>query len=179
MPTLPVLQHTQTISLLPVAYWPISIQDKRMIASQSPLYVDSIYFTNTSQNATSYSWLLARNGGPEQLVGTDQDIKYVFPAPGDYTMRLIATKGGCSDTTEYYSIPVADPTQDGYLILNDVECYDGDKIRVAVQVHNNGYATIPANMPISFMTEIQGNGGHKIGGTFFTPDPIAGNCWSD
>ena len=153
--------------------------DKRTIATASPSYLDSIYFTNTSQQATSYKWLLANNGGTEQVVGTTQDLKYVFLTPGDYTMRLIATNGGCSDTTEYYTIPVADATPDAYLILNDVECYDGNKIRVAIQIHNNGYEAIPANMPVSFYDGDPRNGANKVGGTFFTPDQIAGNCWSN
>jgi gliding motility-associated-like protein len=153
--------------------------DKRTIATASPAYLDSIFFTNTSRNATGYKWLLANNGGGEVVVGTTQDLKYVFLTPGDYTMRLVATNGTCSDTTEYYTIPVADATPDAYLILNDIECYDGNKIRVAVQIHNDGYEPIPANMPISFYDGDPRSGSHKVGGTFFTPDPIAGNCWSN
>jgi gliding motility-associated-like protein len=153
--------------------------DKRTIATASPSYLDSIFFTNTSQYANTYTWLLANNGGPEQVVGTSKDLNYVFLNPGDYTMRLVATNGGCSDTTEFYTIPVADATPDAYLILNEVECYDGNKIRVAVQVHNNGYAPIPANMPITFYNGDPRNGANKIGTTFFTPDPIQGSCWSN
>ncbi|HEY4149448.1 MAG TPA: M43 family zinc metalloprotease, partial [Chitinophagaceae bacterium] len=97
--------------------------DKRTIASLAALYTDSISFTNTSVNGVSYKWLQSFNGGPENVVSTALNYKYVFPTPGNYTVRLVASNGGCSDTTEVFSIPVADPTQDGVLYFNDVECY--------------------------------------------------------
>lgn len=154
--------------------------DKRVIASKSPLSVDSIYFTNTSFGATSYQWLLdAGNGTGEQLVSASTDLKYIFLTPGNYTLRLVATKGGCSDTTEYYTIPVQDPTQDGLLVFNDVECYQGNKIRALIQVHNGGYATIPKNIPVSFYdADPAGGKANKLGNSFYLPDSIPGNCWS-
>ena len=149
--------------------------DKRTIASKYPLYVDSIYFTNNSVNATSYKWLLSFNNGPEQLVSTDVNYKYVFLNPGNYTMRLIASNGNCSDTTEYYTIPVADPTQDGEMYINDVECYQQNKILARVQVCNIGYATIPANMPITFYDADPHNVNANKLGTFFMPQTITGD----
>src|SRR5450432_297275 len=154
--------------------------DKKTIASKFPIYLDKILFTNNSTNAVGYRWLLSFNGAPEQLVSTDLNETYVFPNPGNYSMRLIATNGGCSDTTEYYSIPVADPTQDGTLYFNDVECYQETKIRVAVQFCNSGYATIPANMPVTFYDSDPRNGtAKKIGTTFFFPQAVPGNCCSN
>jgi gliding motility-associated-like protein len=154
--------------------------DKTTIASKALLYVDSINFTNNSVNATSYKWLLSYNNGPEQLVSTDVNYKYVFPNPGTYTMRLIASSGNCSDTTETYYIPVADPTQDGFLIFNDVQCYEQTKIRVAVQYYNEGFATMPANMPVTFYDADPRTGNaHKLGTTFFFPDAVTGHCWSN
>ena len=151
--------------------------DKRTIASKAGIYTDSIYFTNTSVNAVSYTWLMSFNGGPETIAATTPDFKYVFPNPGNYNVRLIATNGGCSDTTAIFSVPVADPTQDGAVYMYDVQCYQQTKVRVMLYVCNNGYAPIPANMPVSFYDGDPRTGaGNKLGATFYTPAAIPGRC---
>lgn len=153
--------------------------DKRIIASKSPVYTDSIMFTNNSVNATSYQWLQRFNQQPEQTISTDKDYRHVFLNPGNYTMRLVATNGNCADTTEYFTIPVADPTQDGTMVINTGQCYQQSKIRVTVQVCNFGYAPIPAKTTISFYdADPRSPNAHKIGNTFFFPDAVKGNCCS-
>ena len=62
-----------------------------------------VYFTNYSQNATSYSWLL--DGSP---VSTALNFDYTFPADGTYDVQLIASDGSCSDTSAVQVITVAD-----------------------------------------------------------------------
>jgi gliding motility-associated-like protein len=154
--------------------------DKRTIASIDPLYTDSIKFTNNSINANSYQWLMSINAAPEQVVSTTKDFRYVFLVPGVYTVRLIATNGTCNDTTEYFTIPVADPTPDGIMYFNTGQCYQQSMIRVMVQICNYGYAPIPAKIPITFYdADPRITNAHKIGSTFFFPVTIKGNCCSN
>lgn len=151
--------------------------DKSVIASKSPIYIDSIYFTNNSVNAFSYKWMMSLNGAAEQVVGTSTNLNYIFLVPGNYVVRLIASNGGCIDTTLTYTVSVADPTQDGAIFFNKAECYQQTKSRVTIQLCNNGYATIPKNMPVSFYDSDPRNGNaNKVGSTFFLPDSIPGYC---
>ncbi len=152
--------------------------DKRTIASKIPVYPDALIFTNTSENASSWKWMMSNDKGmTEQVISTDKDLVYVFPSPANYTVRLIATNGKCTDTSNFFNIPVADPTQDGVAYMNTVNCYQQTKVRVTLFACNNGYATIPANTPISFYDgdPRQGNA-NKIGTTFYLPDSITGHC---
>ncbi len=152
--------------------------NKRTIASKIPIYPDSIHFTNTSVNATLFRWMMSNDQGmAEQLVSTNKDLVYVFPSPANYALKLIATNGGCTDTSNTFTIPVADPTQDGIAYMNTVNCYQQTKVRVTLFVCNNGYATIPRNTPISFYDADPRLGNAKrFGPTFFLPDAIPGRC---
>ena len=152
--------------------------NKRIIASKIPVYADSITFTNTSENATSFQWLMSNDKGmAEQVVSTGNNLVYVFPVPGNYQLRLIATNGSCIDTTTYFPVPVDEPTQDGVAYMTTINCYQQTKVRVTLFACNNGYATIPAKTPISFYDADprQGNA-KKLGSTFFLPDSIRGKC---
>lgn len=106
--------------------------DKRYIASKSPIYLDSIYFTNNSVNAAAYKWMMSLKGVTEQVVSTSTNLNYIFMVPGNNIVRLIASNGGCSDTTESFTVYVADPTQDGAVFFNNVECYQQTKARVSI-----------------------------------------------
>ncbi|MEP7108206.1 MAG: gliding motility-associated C-terminal domain-containing protein [Ferruginibacter sp.] len=152
--------------------------DKIIIASKFPDYPDSIYFTNTSENATSYRWMMSNDRGmTEQLVSTNKDLVYIFPSPANYSLRLIATNGICTDTTNTYSIPVADPTQDGIAYLSSVNCYQQTKVRVTLFICNYGYAAIPPHTPVSFYdADPRLGNAHKLDSTFYLPDSIPGNC---
>ncbi|MEP7142444.1 MAG: gliding motility-associated C-terminal domain-containing protein [Ferruginibacter sp.] len=153
---------------------------KRTIASKIPLYPDSIHFTNTSENATSYKWMMSSDQGmTEQLVGTAKDLVYVFPLPANYGVRLIATNGACTDTTNTFTIPVLDPTPDWAGYMSTVDCYQQTKIRVTFFGCNNGFATIPPNTPVSFYdADPRLGNAHKLAPTFYIPDSITGRCCS-
>ncbi len=152
--------------------------DKKTIASKYPLYVDSIRFTNTSTNATSFKWLMANNKSmTEQVVSTQKNFTYVFKNPANYTVRLIATNGNCTDTTETLTITTYDPTQDGVLYVTNVNCYQQTKLQVSFFVCNYGYATIPPGIPISFYdADPSTSNAHKLSPTFILPDSIQGLC---
>jgi gliding motility-associated-like protein len=68
----------------------------------------TVNFTNTSSNATSYSW----NFG-DATISTQTNPSHTYAASGTYNVRLIATTaGGCNDTTIIpvpvnYNLPVA------------------------------------------------------------------------
>lgn len=152
--------------------------DKREIASKTGIGLDSIQFTNTSENANSYQWIMSNNAGmQEQVISTNANLTYVFQNPALYSVKLVATKSGCSDTTQTFTIPVNDPTSDGALYLSNAECYQDTKVQISFFVCNNGYIPVPRNMPVSFYDKDPKLGtANKIGTTFYLPDPIPGFC---
>ncbi len=60
-----------------------------------------VYFTNYSQNANSYTWLL--DGMP---LGTGTSFDHIFNTSGTYDVQLIASNGVCSDTSALQVITV-------------------------------------------------------------------------
>jgi gliding motility-associated-like protein len=151
--------------------------DKREIASIGPKYLDSIRFSNTSVGAATYQWLMRNDKGmAEQVISTAKDFVYVFAVPANYTVRLIATNGGCADTTASYFIPVTDPTPDGSLYITGVDCYQETKVRVSFFVCNNGFGPIPEKTVVSFYDGDPRTAGPKKLGTFLLPAAIPGLC---
>ncbi|MDQ6609032.1 MAG: M43 family zinc metalloprotease, partial [Bacteroidota bacterium] len=151
--------------------------DKQQIAAKAPRYLDSIKFTNTSEGAASYQWLMANDKGmTEQVVSTSANFTYVFTTPANYTVRLIASNGSCLDTTSYFPIPVSDPTADGAVYINGVECYQQTKVRVSYYVCNSGYDGIPKNIPVSFYNSDPRIAGAQKITTVFFPDSVRGQC---
>ena len=154
--------------------------DKRIIASKSGIMVDTILFTNKSRGASSYRWLMSNDKGMSaQEVGTSYHLSYAFNDPGLYSVWLIASNGGCSDTTEKFIFTVSDPTVDGYIGLSAVECFQQTKITLSLSVCNAGYATIPAGTPVSFYDADPRNGNaNRLDSVFLLPDSVRGACCS-
>ena len=152
--------------------------DKRLIASKDNIYPDSIFFKNRSVNASSYKWLMSNDQGmSEQLVSTDFDLNYTFLSPGKYSVSLIASNGSCTDETEKFNFTVADPTQDGTISFTEIECYQQTKIKISLNICNNGYAPIPNNIPVSFYDgDPRTDTANLIGTPFLLPDTIPGKC---
>jgi gliding motility-associated-like protein len=152
--------------------------DKQKIASKAGIFLESIQFTNQSENATSYQWIMSSNTGmAEQVISTSKDLNYVFQTPGDYLVKLIATNGTCSDTTEAFPIPVADPSADGIVAIQRAECFQQTKVRVTFFVCNYGYVSIPPKTPISFYDDDPRLAtANKIGNSFYMPDSVTGTC---
>ncbi len=151
--------------------------DKRNIASIAPLYLDSIRFTNTSINAASYQWLMSNDKGmTEQVISTAQNLTYVFAVPANYTVRLIAANGSCIDTSGIFTIPVTDPTPDGTLYINSVECYQQTKVRVSYYICNSGYGRIPKKIPVTFYNADPRVAGAVKLATVYLADSIQGLC---
>jgi gliding motility-associated-like protein len=146
--------------------------DKQTIASKNPFFLDSIQFTNRSVNATSYQWLLN-----DTVVSTSPNLTYVFNTPGTDNMRLVATNGTCSDTTEAFTIPVNDPTPDGVITLEDVHCYNEDSLQASIVVCNEGYAPLAKGVPVTFYDADPSLAtAHILGKPFMVPDTILGKC---
>ena len=154
--------------------------NKTQIASKAPYLVDSINFTNISENATSYKWLMRNDQGMnEQVVSTSKNFTYKFLTPAIYQVRLVATNGSCIDTTELNVIPVADPDPNGLIVLSSATCYQETKLRVNFYVCNSGFLPIPPNIPISFYdSNPLLPTSHKLGATFYLVDTIMGKCCS-
>jgi gliding motility-associated-like protein len=153
--------------------------DKRTIAAKAPVYRDTVLFTNTSENAQSFTWLMRTQTGTEQTVANSKDLQYEFTEPGMYYFRLVATSGSCADTTDVFPVQVFDATQDGQVYISGVDCYEQTKVRVSFFVCNSGYAAIPAGTPIAFYdANPRLAGAKKIGSAFFLEQPVEGFCCS-
>ena len=74
----------------------------------------SIAFTSTSTGATSYIWL---QNGVSFASGTATTVTQFFPTAGSYTITLIASNGGCSDSSTtavtINSVPTVSVTANG------------------------------------------------------------------
>jgi len=155
-------------------FWP----SKRKIASKDGIELDSVYFTNRSRNATSWSWLMSNDKGmTEQEISTAEQLKYVFKTPANYRVRLAVTDGHCFDTSNAVKIIVDDPTADGAVYVTKIECYQQTKVRVTLYFHNFGYHTIPKNTPVSFYDgDPRKPGTKKVGAVWPLPGDIKGKC---
>ncbi len=153
--------------------------DKRKIASKEDVEMDSILFTNQSENATAYRWLLSNNKGmAEHSAATSKDLKYLFKEPGVYTIRLEATNGTCTDTTNSFTFTVDDPTADGTIYVRSVDCYKDDQVRITLYFHNSGYQAFPINTPVAFYDKDPRLPGAKLLGTYKIPYVLKGKCTS-
>lgn len=152
--------------------------DKRLIASREFILLDTILFTNRSVGATSYRWLMSNDAGmSETVVSTAKDLDYPFKVPAKYKVRLIASNGSCSDTTETMNFTVEDPTINGTVTTFNAVCFQNTKVRLQLYVCNGGYATIPKGTPISFYNgDPRQPGTQKVDTTFLLPDPVLGKC---
>lgn len=156
-------------------FWP----DKRKIASKDPLRFENVLFKNRSIGGNSFKWLLSHvDSLRENVVGTSYDLDYIFRDTGTYWIRLAAFSPICTDTTEFFRIRVVDPTPD-IIPSMSVDCYRDSLLQVSIRVCNDGYATVPPNLPISFYDgDPSLPGTRKIDTTFLLPDSVKGICCS-
>ncbi|RAJ02425.1 gliding motility-associated-like protein [Chitinophaga skermanii] len=153
--------------------------DKRKIASKENVETDDITFTNRSENATSFTWYMSNDKSmADQVVATSKDLTWTFKEPGVYKIRLEATNGTCTDVSDEFTFTVDDPTADGTVYLQDIHCYQEDKLRISFFFHNDGYKTIPANVPVSFYDSDPRLPGAKKIGEYIIPYEIKGKCSS-
>lgn len=152
--------------------------NKRAIASRIPLYPDSIVFVNTSFRGVSYQWLLANDKGmAEHVETTTTNFTYIFPVPGNYTIRLIATNGSCSDTSGIQNIAVTDPDADAAIYMFNTYCFQQTKIKVSFCISNFGYTPLPKNTPVTFYdADPRLPGAVKLSPTFYLPFETQGLC---
>ena len=152
--------------------------NKQTIASKINVLTDSIIFTNTSFNGQTFQWLISNNQGMAQHVeSTNPNLTYVFPTPATYSIRLVATNGTCSDTTDVYTVPVWDPTPDGYPWITSVSCYQQTKVRVNFCIGNSGIVPLPQNTPVTFYNaDPRVAGATKLSPTFYLPFTLPGSC---
>ncbi|MEO9012332.1 MAG: M43 family zinc metalloprotease [Ginsengibacter sp.] len=155
--------------------------DKKAIASKAGIYTDSIVFTNNSYNGFSYQWLIGNDQGMgEHVESTKTNLTYVFPTPGNYKIRLVATNGSCSDTTDYYTLTVMDPTADGVPFSVSLLCYGSNKVKVSFCLADYGFAPIPKNTPVTFYdADPRMPGANKLSPTMYLPSSVpGGNCYN-
>ncbi len=152
--------------------------NKRAIASLAGVYTDSIVFTNSSYNGTSFQWLVSNDAGlAEQVVSTNTNMTYVFLAAATYSVRLVATNGSCSDTSKTFSVSVADPTADAYTISLSATCFQQNRVRVRFCMGNTGYASIPAGTPITFYDNNPALATtNKLLPVYYMPIAVSGYC---
>jgi len=76
----------------------------------------TVYFSDTSNGGTSYSWDFNGNGIPESTVAGD--VTYTYALPGQYNVILIVTNG-CSSDTSNQTIFVSTGIEEN---LSDIVC---------------------------------------------------------
>ena len=113
----------------------------------SPFVPVTVNFSNTSTNATGYEWDFG-DGGTSTLVNPS----HTYSTAGDYTVKLIATAPGKTDTTFKILHLINEPV-DGYITLT---------------LHGNNYSWLPSSDSLygrrvadtsgSFYTYIKGGG---------------------
>lgn len=152
--------------------------NKRIIASETGIYNDTVRFVNKSYGATSYKWYMSDHmGGNITMISTAADLTYMFPRAGSYRISLQATNGSCTETSPTYTMTVLDPRPDGILTMYDVDCYKNDSLRIVFGIYNAGFDTIPPNMPVSFYDRNPlMAGAQQLNNTFYTDKPILGRC---
>ncbi|NRB47495.1 MAG: gliding motility-associated C-terminal domain-containing protein [Saprospiraceae bacterium] len=157
----------------------------RLIASKQDRgkMLDSVLFSNRSVNATDFEWTVRHEPydgmTPAQpdFVSNDTNLHHTFLEPGDYYITLIAKNGpNCTDTCGPFLLPVLDPTIDGRLKINRVDCYKEDSLRIAFEMFNDGFDTIRMGMPVTFYDEDPRNATPtpKILGTYFLDKIVYG-----
>jgi PKD repeat protein len=80
-------------SLVPVT---ASILSVPVAAFSSSVNSNTVDFTNTTNGATSYEWDFGDGGNSTQF-----SPSYTYTANGTYTVQLISSNGGCSDTISH------------------------------------------------------------------------------
>ncbi len=149
--------------------------NKKLLASKVGILLDSTIFTNNSYNAQSYQWLITAPGMTETIVSTTTNLIYTYLTPGTYLVRLVATNGSCADTSNYYSVPVQDPTPDGSFFNVNVQCFNQNLVRVNFCIANRGYKELPKNTPITFYdADPRIAGANKLGTDFLLPSSLKG-----
>lgn len=152
--------------------------DKRIVASKTGIYEDTVTFKNSSHNADSYEWYVRDNGtGVEQMLSTATDLRYSFPQSGNYSIWLKATKGACTSTSGTFNLSVTEATSDAVLELYSVNCSDNENIRVYFGIRNLGVDTIPAGTTVRFYDKAPAHPDRKeLSSLFKTSINIPGNC---
>jgi|GEM_PF-1338640 len=163
--------------------------NKTQIAAKAGFLLDTILFTNTSVDhlgpaGTSYRWVVNYNntGAPGNVVSNvpgagANDLNYSFDAPGTYAVKLIASNGGCIDSTLNLFLFVLDPTPDLVVYPQFVRCFQETKLRLQFSICNNGYAAVKPGVPVSFYdSDPTKSRAKQIGSTFTTTDSILGYC---
>lgn len=152
--------------------------DKRIIASKDQILKDSILFTNRSVNAVAYQWWISNDVGMSpQIISTGNNLNQVFASPGQYSVWLVASNGGCSDTTDPFNFTVNDPTVDASIDIHDITCYEQTKIKLVFRVCNQGYAPVPTGTPVSFYDgDPTTDTAKKLDTVYLLPATIQGRC---
>ncbi len=158
--------------------------NKQLIASKTGVLNDTILFTNNSTGANTYQWILANNANTVRNTivsnaagGGANDLNYIFPQPGIFRVKLIASNATCVDSTFDLFVNVVDPTPNAYVSMFGANCFQQTKVRLNVYACNFGYAPIPAGLPISFYdADPRKAGANKIDTTFILPDSLKGIC---
>ncbi len=152
--------------------------NKRIVASTSNIYEDTVTFVNTSYNADTYQWIMSdKNGLNFTQVSTSKDYLNSFATSGNYKIYLVASKGACVSKSNTYSLQVNDPRQDAGITIWAVNCYKNDSIKVSFTVHNYGYDTIPKGTSVRFHDQIPYNKlMPTLKNTFYTTNDILGKC---
>ena len=118
------------------------------LTGDAPLTVN---FTNTSTNATSYVWSIDSGSGFTQFSSLNSPY-YTFNTPGTYSVRLVATGPGGSDTL----------TRTGYVVVNSAETGCVNNQITKIYTINNGTDDRTTNGGVLIDNDVVSRVGDKI-----------------
>lgn len=81
---------------------------------------DSVTFTNNSQFANSYTWIIDTT-----VVSNSEDFGYTFQSTGSYDVQLVANSNGCADTSSIQVVVWPNPNVN---LGNDTAICVGDSV---------------------------------------------------
>ena len=162
-------------------------QNKKLIGSKTGVYNDTILYTNLSQGATNYQWIMSNDQGMSRQIvtsnaagGSVNDLNFIFPTPANYSVKLIASNGSCVDSTNGLFFTVLDPTPDAFISIFGVTCYQQTKVRLNFYLCNSSWgASLIPGIPVSFYdADPRKSGANLIDQTIIFADSVKGNCCS-
>lgn len=147
---------------------------------EQPVVKQPVRFTSFSvplrnlPDPVSYQWF-----ADDVQFSNVKDAEHRFTTPGKKIVYLVTTQGGCRDTSDNILVDVK-PLPDYTLKINHIVCEPSGSNKINFTICNNGSATLPAGIPVSFYnTNPVKTAAAVAGPVFYSTSAIARFCCAD